>query len=37
MLDMSEQIKAVQEELAQPGLSNVRYAELLQRLEWLKK
>ena len=36
-MDTLQQIKAIEKEMSQPELSNTRYAELLQRLEWLQK
>lgn len=36
-MDKSQQIKAIEKEMSQPELSNTRYVELLQRLEWLQK
>ena len=36
-MDTLQQIKAIQKEMSQSGISNTRYSELMQRLEWLQK
>lgn len=36
-MDTTQQIKAIQKEMSQSEISNTRYSELMQRLEWLQK